>query len=144
MWRFLRKLKLELSYDPAVMFLVIYLDKTVIQTDTCIPVFTAAPFATARTWKQAGCPSADEWIQKMWYALGIHPEKTITERHMYPSVHCSASLQQPGHGSNLDVRQQMNGYRNRGTYIQWNITQLSKRMHLSQVSPNEVDEARAY
>jgi len=89
-WRFLRKLKLELSYDPAVMFLVIYLDKTVIQTDTCIPVFTAAPFATARTWKQAGCPSADEWIQKMWYALGIHPEKTITERHMYPSVHCSA------------------------------------------------------
>ena len=72
------------------MFLVIYLDKTVIQTDTCTPVFTAAPFATARTRKQPGCPSADEWIQKMWYPLGIQPEKMVTERHMHPSDHCSA------------------------------------------------------
>ena len=67
----------------------------------------------------------------------------LKETHV-PQCSLQRCLQQPGHGSNLDVRQQTNGYRNRGTYIQWNITQLSKRMHLSQVSPNEVDEARAY
>ena len=47
----------------------------------------------------------------------------------YLSQHC---LQYPGHGSNLDVHQQMNGYENGGTYTQWNITQPLKRMHLNQ------------
>ena len=84
-WRFLRKLKLELSCDPAVMFLVIYLDKTVIQTDTCTPVFTAAPFATARTRKQPGCPSADEWIQKSWYIYTMEYYSAIKKNAFKPS-----------------------------------------------------------
>ena len=37
------------------------------ETDTCTPVFTVALFIIARTWKQPRCPSADEWIRKLWY-----------------------------------------------------------------------------
>ena len=67
-WRFLRKLKIELLYDPAIPLLGIYLDKmkTLIRKDTCTPVCIAALFTIAKTWKQPKCPSADEWI-KMWY-----------------------------------------------------------------------------
>ena len=64
--RFLKKLKIELPYDPAIPFLAIYADKTVIQKDTCTLVFTAALFTTAKTWKQPKCLLTDKWI-KMWY-----------------------------------------------------------------------------
>ena len=63
-WKFLRKLKIELPYDP---LLGIYPDKTIIQKDTCIPMFTAALCTIAKTWKQSKCPLTDEWIKKMWY-----------------------------------------------------------------------------
>ena len=65
-WRFLKKLEIELPYDPAIPLLGIYPDKTIIQKDTCTPIFIAALFTRARTWKQPKCPSAEEWI-KMWY-----------------------------------------------------------------------------
>ena len=53
LWRFLRKLKIEieLPYDPAIPLLGIYLDKTLIQKDTCTPTFIAALFTIAKTWK---------------------------------------------------------------------------------------------
>ena len=38
-----------------------------IERDTCTPMFIAALFSIARTWKQPRCPSADEWIRKLWY-----------------------------------------------------------------------------
>ena len=53
--------------DPAVSLLGIYPEKTIIQTDTCTPEFTAALFTIARTWKQPKCPSTEEQIKKMWY-----------------------------------------------------------------------------
>ena len=62
-WRFLKKLKTELPYDPAIPLLSIYPDKTVIQKDTCTPMFTAALFTIAKTWKQPKCPLMDEWIR---------------------------------------------------------------------------------
>ena len=65
--RLLRKLKIELPYDPAIPLLGIYPDKTLIQKDTCTSMFTAALFTTAKTWKQPKCPSTDEWIKNMWY-----------------------------------------------------------------------------
>ena len=65
-WRFLRKLKIVLPYDPAIPLLGIYPDKTIIQKDTCTPMFIAALFTIAKTWKQLKCPLTDEWI-KMWY-----------------------------------------------------------------------------
>ena len=64
-WRFLRKLKIELSHESAIPLLGIYLEKTIIQMDTCIPMFRTALFTIARTWQQAQCPSTDEWIKKM-------------------------------------------------------------------------------
>ena len=66
-WRFLRKLKIELLYDPAIPLLGIYPDKTIIQIETCTPMFIAALFTIAKTWKQPICPVTDEWIKKMWY-----------------------------------------------------------------------------
>ena len=65
--RFLKKLKIELPYDPAILLLGIYLEKTILRKDTCTPMFTAALFTIVETWKQPKCPSTDEWIKKMWY-----------------------------------------------------------------------------
>ena len=68
-WRFLKKLKIELPYDPAIPLLGIYTKKnpkTLIQKDTCNPPFTAALFTTAKMWKQPKCPTTDEWIKKVW------------------------------------------------------------------------------
>ena len=64
--RFLRKIKLKLPYDLAIPLLGIYLYKTIIQKDACTPVFIAALFTIAQTWKQPKCPSTDERIN-MWY-----------------------------------------------------------------------------
>ena len=66
-WRFLKKLKIELQYDPEIPLPGTYPEKTIIQEDTCTPMFIAALFTIARTWKQPECPSTEEWIKKMWY-----------------------------------------------------------------------------
>ena len=60
LWRFLKKLEIELPYDPAIPLLSIHTEETRIERDTCIPMFIAALFIIARTWKQPRCPSADE------------------------------------------------------------------------------------
>ena len=60
MWRFLKKLKIELPYDPAIPLLDIYPEKTIIQKDTCTPVFIAALFTTSKSWKKPKCPSRHE------------------------------------------------------------------------------------
>ena len=66
-WRFLRKLEIELLYDPAIPLLGIHTKETRIETDTCTPMFITALFVIARTWKKPRCPTADEWIRKPWY-----------------------------------------------------------------------------
>ena len=58
---------LALPYDPAIPLLGICTEETRIERDTCTPMFIAALFIIARTWKQPRCPSADEWIGKLWY-----------------------------------------------------------------------------
>ena len=63
-WRYFRKLNIELPYNPAIPLLAIYLDKTFIEKDTCTPKFIAALFTIAHTWKQPKCPLTDEWIKK--------------------------------------------------------------------------------
>ena len=67
MWRFLKKLEIKLPYDPAIPLLGIYIEETRIERDMCTPMFIAALFIIARTWKQPRCPSADEWIKKLGY-----------------------------------------------------------------------------
>ena len=66
-WRFLKKLEIQLPYDPAIPLLGIYTEENRIEIDMCTPMFIAALFIIARTWKQPRCPSADEWIRKLWY-----------------------------------------------------------------------------
>ena len=66
-WRFLKKLEIELPYDPAIPLLGIHTEETRIERDTCTPMFIAALFIIARTWKQPRCPSVEEWIRKLWY-----------------------------------------------------------------------------
>ena len=63
--RFLKKLQIELPYDPAIPLLGIHTEETRIERDTCTPMFITALFIIARTWKQPRCPSADEWIRKL-------------------------------------------------------------------------------
>ena len=66
-WRFLRKLNIELPLDPANPLLGIYPEKTMTPKDTCSLMFIAAPFTIAKTWKQLKCPLTEKWIQKRWY-----------------------------------------------------------------------------
>ena len=66
-WRFLKKLKIELPYDPAIPLLGVYPEKTIIQKESCTTMFTEALFTIARTWNQTKCPLTDEWIKKMWH-----------------------------------------------------------------------------
>ena len=68
MWRFLKKLKTELPYDPAIPLLGRYLEKNAVQKDTCTPMFIAALFTIAKTWKQPRSPLTDDWIKEIWYA----------------------------------------------------------------------------
>ena len=68
-WRFLKKLKLELLYDPAIPLLGIYPNKmkTLIWKDACTPVFIATLFTISKMWKQPKCPSTARQINKRWY-----------------------------------------------------------------------------
>ena len=61
-----KKLGIKLPYKPAIPLLGIYPEKSIILKDTCNPMFTAAQFTTARTWKQPRCLLTDEWIKKLW------------------------------------------------------------------------------
>ena len=63
-WKFFKKLKIELPYDPEIPTLGIYPEKAIIQKQACIPI--AALFTIARIWKQPKCPSTEDGI-KMWY-----------------------------------------------------------------------------
>ena len=62
-----KKLEIELPYNPAIPLLGIHTKETRIERDTCTPMFIAALFTIARTWKQPRCPLADKWIRKPWY-----------------------------------------------------------------------------
>ena len=66
-WRFLRKLGIKPPYDTAIPLLGIHPEETKIERNTCIPLFIAALFTIARTWKPPRSPSTDEWIKKLWY-----------------------------------------------------------------------------
>ena len=67
MWRFLKKLEIELPYDPAIPLLGIHTEETRIERNMCTPIFITTLFTIARTWKQPRCPLADECVRKLWY-----------------------------------------------------------------------------
>ena len=81
-WRFLKKLKRELPYDPAIALLGIYPRDTgmLFQRGTCTPMFIAALSTTAKVWKEPKRPWTDEWIKKMWYTCDTHTMWSITRQ----------------------------------------------------------------
>ena len=84
-WRFLNKLEIELQYDPGIPLLGIHTEETRIERDTCTPMFIAALLTIARTWKQPRCPSADEWIRKLWYMYTVEYYSAI-KKNTFESV----------------------------------------------------------
>ena len=84
-WRFLKKLGIKPPYDLAVPLPGIYPEETRVEKDTCIPLFIAALFTIARTWKQPRSPLTDEWIKKLWYIYTMEYYSAI-KRNTYVSV----------------------------------------------------------
>ena len=76
---------MKLLYDPTIPVLGIYTKEIIIEKDTCTPVFIAALFTIARTWKQLRCPSTDQWIKKWWYPYTIEYYSPI-ERNVFELV----------------------------------------------------------
>ena len=85
MWRFPKKLEIELPYDPAIPLLAIHIKETRIERDTCTPMFIVALFIIARTWKQPRCPLAEEWMRKLWYTYTMEYYSAI-KKNAFESV----------------------------------------------------------
>ena len=81
-WRFLKKLGIKSPYDPAIPLLGIYPEETKTEKDTGIPLFIAALFTIAITWKQLRCPSTDEWIKKLWSIYIMEYYSAIERTHL--------------------------------------------------------------
>ena len=84
-WGFLKKLEIELPYDPAIPLLGIHTEETRIERDTCTPMFIAELFIIARIWKQPRCPLADEWMRKLWYIYAMEYYSAI-KKNIFESV----------------------------------------------------------
>ena len=81
-WRFLKKLEIELPNDLAISLLGIHIKETRIERDTCTPMFIAALFIIARRWKQPRCPSAYEWIRNLWYIYIMEYHSAIKKEYI--------------------------------------------------------------
>ena len=81
----LKELGLKLPYDLTIPLLGINPKETIIEKDTCTPIFIAALFTIARTWKQPRCPSTDEWVKKLWYVYTVK-YYSATKRNAFESV----------------------------------------------------------
>ena len=87
-WRLLKKLKIDLPYDPAIAPLGIYPRDTgvLMHRGTCIPMFIAALSTIAKLWKEPKCPSTDEWIQKLWFIYTMEYYVAMRKNEIWPFV----------------------------------------------------------
>ena len=85
-WRFLKKLKIELPYDPAIVLLGIYPRDTgvLFPRDTCTPMFITALSTIAKVWKEPKCQSMDEWTKKMCYKCTMEYYSAIKKNEILP------------------------------------------------------------
>ena len=80
----LKRLKIELPYDPAISLLGIYPEKSMIRKHTRTPMFTAALLTIAKTWKQSKHQLTKEWIKRMWYIYTMEYYSAITKNEILP------------------------------------------------------------
>ena len=87
-WRFLRKLKIDLPYDLAIALLGIYPRDTgvLMHRGTGTPMFIAALSTIAKLWKEPKCPSTDEWVKKMWFMHTMEYYLAMRKNEIWPSV----------------------------------------------------------
>ena len=93
-WNFLKKLKMEMPFDPAIPLLGLYPKnpETTIQKNLCTPMFIAAQFTIAKCWKQPKCPSVNEWIKNLWsiYTVEFY---SVERKELLPFVTASMELE---------------------------------------------------
>ena len=75
-----------MPYNPVIPLLGIHIKETRIERDMCTPMFIAALFTIARTWKQPRCPSADNWIRKLWYIYTMKYYSAIKSNAFHQSM----------------------------------------------------------
>ena len=81
-----QKTENRITYDLAILLLDIHTEETRIEGNRCTPMFITALFIIARTWKQPRCPSADEWISKLWYIYTMEYYSAIKKNTFAPTV----------------------------------------------------------
>ena len=86
LWNFLKKLKVDWPFDPAIPLLGLYPKnpETPIQKNLCTLMFIAAQFTIAKCWKQPKCPSANEWIKKLWYLYAMQYYAAERKKELLP------------------------------------------------------------
>ena len=117
-----KTLRIKLPYDPTIPLLGIYPEETITEKDTCTPIFIAALFTMARTWKQSRCLLTDEWIKKLWYNGILYNGIFIYVYFMYTMEYYSA-IKRNAFESAL-VR-----WRNLEPIIQSEVSQKEKNKH---------------
>ena len=82
MWRFFKKLEIQLPSDPVIPLLGIHSKEIRTERDMCTPMFITEVFTIARAWKQLKCPLADEWIRKLWYVDTVKYYSAVKIMHL--------------------------------------------------------------
>jgi len=114
---YFKKLDIELLYDPAIPLLGIHTEETRIERDMCAPMFIAALFTIARTWKQPRCPLTDKWIRKLWYIYTMEYYSAI-KKNAFESVLMRWMKLEPIIQNEVSQKEKHQQYTN--TYI-WNL-----------------------
>ena len=85
-WKFHKKLKIVLPYDPAIALLGIYPRNTgvLMHRGTCTPMFTAALSTIAKLWKEPKCLSTVEWINKLWFIYTVEYYRAMRKNEIWP------------------------------------------------------------
>ena len=129
-----KKLGIKPPYDLAIPLLGIYPEEIKTEKGTCIPLFTAALFTIARTWKQPRCPWTDEWIKKLWYIYTMEYYSAI-KRNAFESVLMRWMNLEPIIQSEVSQKEKDKYHSN--TYI-WNLEKWYRRIYF-QGSNGETD-----
>ena len=85
-WNFLRKLKMDLPFDPAIPLLGLYSKnpETPNEKKLCTSMFIAAQFIIAKCWKQPKCPSVNECTKKLWYFYTMEYDAAERKKEFLP------------------------------------------------------------